>query len=186
MAFQSGARRKCHLSFATSILASDPAGARAIVLAAKRGDERAFGILFRRVLLARMGMQVSVDAPDAAMVAPQPPFVGETLHAALSTSSERVFPGVTISLTPAQQPHLAFIVGLGDSPCRVPCWWLTGTAWSGALVDSERIATAWRSDWPIGAMSSALLGASEAFKHVIRQLPLRYPEDRLFLAAALV
>lgn len=134
-------------------------------------------------LLARMGMQVSVDVPEAALVAPQPPFSGETLHGALRSSSEKLFPGVTISPAPVQPADIVFIVGFGNSPHRVPCWRLTGSPWSGALVDAGT-ATAWNCEWPIGAMVSALLAAGEAFKYAIRQLPLRYVEDRVFFEAS--
>lgn len=136
------------------------------------------------MLLARMGMQVSVDAPEAALVTPQPPFVGETLHNALRSGSGKLLPGVRISLAPVKQPDLVFLIGTAKTHHTVPCWWLTGTAWSGALIDSEKTATAWHTEWPMGAMSSALLGAGEAFKYAMRQLPLRHIEDRAFFEAS--
>lgn len=135
-------------------------------------------------LLARMGMQVSVDAPEASLVAAQPPFIGKTLHSAVNSGSGQIFPGVTIGLSDTQEPDLLFIIGTGKSRHKVPCWWLTGTDWSGALVDSERAAKCWLTEWPIGAMTSALLGAGEAFKYAMRRLQLRHSEDRIFFEAS--
>lgn len=130
-------------------------------------------------LLTRMGMHISVDVPDAALTAEQPPFVGETLHAALSSGSELLLPGATISLARNRNPDLVFIIGAGRSPHPVPSWYLTGTAWAGELADKVPNAS-WDAKWPIGAITSALLGACEAFKYAMRQLPLRCVEDYVF------
>lgn len=134
-------------------------------------------------LLARMGMHLSVDVPDAELISHQPPFTGDTLHAALSGSNEELLPAATISLAPDRNPDLVFIIGAGNSLSSAPCWWLTGTAWSGELLDTARNVP-WDANWPIGSMSSALLGAGEAFKYAMRQLPLRNIEDRVFFEAS--
>jgi hypothetical protein len=39
---------------------------------------------------------------------------------------------------------------------------------------------AWTTDWSVGAMTSAALAAGEAFKYVMRRLPLRSNEDGVF------
>ncbi len=134
-------------------------------------------------LLVRMGMHVSVAAPDARLLFPQAPFEGETLHIALLRSSEQLLPDAMIDFEADQCADMMFIIGTGQSRRDVPCWWLTGAAWSGALVHGDR-ATPWDIEWPIGGMISALLAAGEAFKYAIRRLPLRYRGDRLFFGAS--
>jgi hypothetical protein len=134
-------------------------------------------------LLSRMGMQVTLAIPEIPMVLQQPPLVGKSLRKSLLASSNKLITGAAVRQDSADHnPDLIF--ALGDSALEnrlSPTWRLSGGDWHGAVaVEGTIPARAWTTHWPVGAMASAALAAGEAFKYVMRRMPLRSNEDRVF------
>jgi hypothetical protein len=133
-------------------------------------------------LLSRMGMQVGLALPDVAMLSPQPPLSGSSVRKALIASSETLVTGATVRCDSDFNPDLIFVLGDTKITCsRAPIWRLSGSRWSGEL--SAKAAAKprhWTAEWPVGSMVSAALAANEAFKFVMRQLPLRNQADQVF------
>lgn len=133
-------------------------------------------------LLSRMGMQVTLRIPEISMVRRQPPFRGTFLRDSLLASSSNLISQAAVQEENSKrEPDLIFV--LGNSPTEertCPTWRLSGSEWHGAI--SQRVAPAprWAAEWPIGAMTSAVLAAGEAFKYVTRRLPLRSKDDLVF------
>jgi hypothetical protein len=134
-------------------------------------------------LLSRMGMQVGLGIPDVPMLLPQPPLAGASLRDALIASSGKLVSGATVCFTEDFNPDLIFALGdtsIAESP--TPTWRLSGGAWHGALAMEDMVeARVWMTDWPIGAMVSAALAGAEAFKFVMRRLPLANRAHQIFL-----
>ncbi len=133
-------------------------------------------------LLTRMGMQVALAIPEVSMIRRQPPFQGTGLRESLLASSDKLISGATVRQPSSKdKPDLVFV--LGDSAREersCPTWRLSGSEWYGAITQGAAAASRWTAEWPIGAMTSAVLAASEAFKYVMRRLPLRNYEDHIF------
>jgi hypothetical protein len=133
-------------------------------------------------LLSRMGMQVRLALPDTPLFLPQPPLSGASICQALTGSSGKLTPGATVIHDDNSHPDLIF--ALGNSKVangRVPCWRLGGGDWDGGLsLDGEGEPHSFTCEWPIGSMVSAALAAGEAFKFVMRRMPLRNAADRVF------
>jgi hypothetical protein len=134
-------------------------------------------------LLSRMGMQVTLAIPEISVILQQPPFLGAFLRKTLLAWSNTLVTAAGVQLHDGEdKPDLVFI--LGDSqaeqnPC--PAWRLGGGDWSGTITQEPAARVhVWRAHWPVGAMVSAALAAGEAFKHVIRRLPFRNREDKVF------
>jgi len=132
-------------------------------------------------LLGRMGIPVWVRIPEVAMLLPQPPLSGSCVRAALIASSETLVAGATVCGDSNLNPDLTFVLGDTMVDSGHPSWRLSGSDWYGALTMEKSAALqAWTTEWPIGSMVSAALAANEAFKFVMRQLPLRSPADQIF------
>jgi hypothetical protein len=133
-------------------------------------------------LLSRMGVQVGLAFPDVALQSPQPPLVGASVCAALLESSEKLVTGATVCCDSNFNPDLVFVFGdTKDCGRSVPAWRLSGGCWSGTLtVEGKGEARPWTTEWPIGSMVSASLAANEAFKFVMRGLPLHEQSDQVF------
>lgn len=133
-------------------------------------------------LLSRMGMQVGLSFPDAPILAPQPPLSGPSVCKALIASSETLVTGATVRCDSDFNPDLVFV--LGDNKIDrsyASSWRLNGSDWCGALaMEGTAETSAWTAEWPVGSMVCAALAANEAFKFVMRRLPLRNPADRIF------
>jgi len=124
-------------------------------------------------LAARMGIQVFLDIPEVELIGPQPPLRGTHLRTALIDFGADAVPGTAITWDTESVCDLVF--ALGDAPA-VPApnvWRVTGTAWAGSIAYAISAGRRWDADWPIGAMTAAVLAASEAFKAAVRALPLR-------------
>jgi hypothetical protein len=80
-----------------------------------------------------------------------------------------------------------FVVGdVAGKTHDAPCWHLTGSDWFGFLAMRGIAKLGARSaPLPVGAMVSAALAASEAFKFVMRRPPLRNPSDAVFFAPSI-
>jgi molybdopterin/thiamine biosynthesis adenylyltransferase len=131
-------------------------------------------------LLSRMGLQVHVEIPEIAMLLPQPPLSGPFLRQALVESSETLITGSTVQLGRGLDPELVFVLGdTNFEVANVLSWRLYGSDWFGALTSGGN-AQAWTAEWPVGGMVSAALAANEAFKFVMRRLPLRQESDEVY------
>lgn len=132
-------------------------------------------------LLSRMGIRVALAIPETSLILPQPPFVGNLLRESLCDSSNQLLAGAEVEIWDGEvKPDLMFV--LGDSrevETGNPWWRLGGSDWGG-VIERGGMAPRWTAHWPVGAMVSAALGAGEAFKHAIRRLPFRNPEDQIF------
>jgi molybdopterin/thiamine biosynthesis adenylyltransferase len=134
-------------------------------------------------LLGRMGMQVGLAIPEVAMLSPQPPLSGSLLCKALTASSGTLVTGATVRRDSDFNPDLVFVLGdtRVDNGGHASSWRLSGSDWHGVLaMEGTAEARAWTPKWPVGSMVSAALAANEAFKFVMRQLPLRDRSDAIF------
>lgn len=133
-------------------------------------------------LLSRMGMQVELAIPEVPLIGAQPPMLGASLCELLIESSEMLVTGATVGSASGHKPHVIF--ALGDTEVKmtgVPCWRLIGGEWCGTLaMDGIAHAWPWKAQWTIGAMTSAALASSEAFKFAMRNLRFRNPADLVF------
>jgi hypothetical protein len=123
-------------------------------------------------LLSRMGMQVSLSIPEVRMIFPHPRLTGPDLRQALIGCSGKFIEGAAISGDANSDADIVF--ALGNTPLdreHSLIWRLSGAEWAGALAMAET-AEPWTCEWPIGAIISAALAASEAFKFVMRRLPI--------------
>ncbi len=132
-------------------------------------------------LLGRMGIPVWLHIPEIAMVLPQPPLSGSYVRAALIASSEILVAGATVRADSNLNPDLTFVLGDTKIDSGHGSWRLGGSDWYGALaMEHSAKVQAWTVEWPVGAMVSAALAANEAFKFVVRQMPLRNRADQVF------
>lgn len=133
-------------------------------------------------LIARMGVQVSLDLPDIEMVGAQPPLRGTHLRTALVEFGSDLVPGSLVSSNPDVAVDLAVV--LGDTPTAPDLvgWRVTGTAWSGTFEQIGGLGSRWDATWPIGGMTAAALVVPEIFKAVLRKLPARGPVSEELLA----
>jgi len=133
-------------------------------------------------LLSRMGMQVTLAIPEISMIRRQPPFQGTLLRYSLLASSDKLISGATVQQPSSKhKPDLVFVPG--DSAREehsCPTWRLSGSEWHGVVTQGAAPAPRWTAEWPIGAMTSAVLAVGEAFKYVMRRLPLSSKEDLVF------
>jgi hypothetical protein len=131
-------------------------------------------------LLSRMGMQVILSIPEVVMLKAQPPLSNAFLREALLASSETFVTGATVSS--GHKADAVFVLGDTEiGSAESPCWRLSGSEWYGALtIEQFPTVPPWTCEWPVGAMVSAALGANEAFKFVVRGLPLRNDEQEIY------
>jgi hypothetical protein len=136
-------------------------------------------------LLCRMGMRVTLAIPDIPMIL-QPPFGASLPECLLGFSNKLVANAAVQPDNLVHNPDLIFV--LGDSALGkqlAPSWRLSGGDWHGAVtMEGTTPARAWTTHWPIGAMVSAALAAGEAFKYVMRHIPLRNDEDHVFFESS--
>lgn len=131
-------------------------------------------------LLSRMGVQVQLRVPDLALLHPQPPFTGSHLEQALLASSESLIVGATVRSEYKRTPDFTFVLGDTQGNKNGLSHYLSGGAWYGDLTCEPTDTRRWADDWPIGAMTSATLAATEVFKFVLRGLRFRDDRDRVY------
>src|SRR6266849_1937866 len=132
-------------------------------------------------LLGRMGVPVWLRIPEVGMLLPQPPLSGSSVRASLIASSETLVAGATVRGNSDFNPDLTFVLGDTKVDSGHPSWRLSGSDWYGALaMEQSATVQAWTTEWPVGSMVSAALAANEAFKFVMRHLPLRNQADQVF------
>ena len=137
-------------------------------------------------LLSRMGMQVILGIPEISMLRRQPPFASTLLRDSLLASSGRLIADATVQEASwKRKPDLIFVLGdtaIEEWPC--PIWRLSGSEWVGLITQGAARVSRWTTEWPIGAMTSAVLAASEAFKYAMQRMPFRDPADRIFVVVS--
>lgn len=135
-------------------------------------------------LVSKMGMQVELRVPDVQLLLPQPAMLGESISDALTASSGRLMPGALIRCDSHSTPDIVFVLGdTSVGPQLAPYWRLSGSEWSGSLAVAKSVGS-WSVDWTAGAMASAALAANEAFKLVMRRLPIRHKDDSILFEAS--
>lgn len=141
-------------------------------------------IITLATLIARMGVQVELDFPEATIIGFQRPVTDDRLIAGLCELGNDLVPGSAITSSRGRST-LRFILGaphLGDD--NVSTWRINWTDWAARLAPSDVESTIARECLlPFGGMAAAALAAAEVFKQVIRGLPLADPFFANFLAA---
>lgn len=130
-------------------------------------------------LVARMGVQVAVAAPDVDLVGAQPPLRGPRLHEALIDFGMDVIPGTSIVIDNSSHADMTFVLGDSFAPAGANFWRVSGSEWSGRAEYLGSKGKTWDFAWPIGAMTAAALAATEVFKTTIRSFPLRPVWDEM-------
>jgi hypothetical protein len=132
-------------------------------------------------LLSRLGMQVSLSIPEVPLIFPHPLLSGLELRQALLDCSDKFIKGAMVrGETNWQRADIVFVLGDTQVERLHPWLWrLSGTDWSGALAMSQT-ANLWTATWPIGAITSAAMASTEAFKFVTRRLPIQDCGQELF------
>jgi hypothetical protein len=131
-------------------------------------------------LLSRMGMQVGLCIPEVEMIGPQPPLAMGPLRATLFGLSGNLVPGAFICCGTDFKPDLVFVLGDTKFGSQHLFWRLSGDDWVGFLKITRTNPDPWRSNWTVGAMTSAALAANEAFKFAMRALPLQDQANQVF------
>ena len=133
-------------------------------------------------LLSRMGMQVTLSIPEVALLSPQPPLLGQCVLESLIASGETLVTGATVRCASDFNPEMIFVLGDTEiDSSNAVSWRLCGSDWHGALSMEETAGSQrWVAEWPVGSMVSAALAANEAFKFVMRCLPLRDQAAQVF------
>jgi len=133
-------------------------------------------------LLSRMGMQVGLRIPEVVLLSPQPPLLGQSVRESLIASGETLLSDATVRCDSDFNPEMIFVLGdteIGSS--HAVSWRLCGSDWHGALsMEVTAESQPWTAEWPVGSMVSAALAANEAFKFVMRCLPLRDQAAQVF------
>jgi len=128
-------------------------------------------------LVARMGIQVDLAIPNIASVGQQYPVLGGTLVDGLLDLGRDLVPGSYI--TAGDQIPCDITIAVGNSPVTsaadgsLPGWRLVGHEWYGELTRLDCTGSDWAHEWPLGAMISAALAATEVYKAAVRKLPLK-------------
>src|SRR5581483_6362080 len=125
-------------------------------------------------LVARMGVQVDLVAPNVELIGPQPPLRHYRLMDGLIDLGQDLISGSGITTASVYLPDAVIVFGDSRYPdVKEGAWRLIGDAWSGSLTRVGLGGSRWISDWPIGGMTAAVLAAAEIFKAVARRLPLQ-------------
>lgn len=132
--------------------------------------------------MARSAHRVTLLAPDVPLVGAQPPLTSGTLVSGLVEVGKDLLPGVEFSTTMPDGP-MDLAVYFGRQVRAVSAKRsisVNATAWS-ALITPAAAAGPWgATDWPMGAIASGALAATEAFKHSMRGLSAYANDDNFF------
>jgi len=112
--------------------------------------------------LAMTGLQIDLDAPPVALVAPQPPLRGSDLLSGLSDYSNDLLPGG--SSRPSATPDVVFV--LGGAPGPEETVRVSGGPWR-AFAGHRSPVLPWRGDAPVGAMAAAAAAAAEGVRAAV-------------------
>lgn len=117
------------------------------------------------MLLLRSGHRVYLEAPNIELVGAQPPLASGKLIDQLASIAPDIMPDVSFVVSQRVPSDLAILFGNTDwSGKAIRQIRLNATPWQAQMTSAE-VGKIWSGgDWPIGAMGSAALGATEAFK----------------------
>jgi molybdopterin/thiamine biosynthesis adenylyltransferase len=131
-----------------------------------RSGQAAFVTAFQ--LIARMGIGIEFQAPEAALVAEVAPLRLSTLRAALLDLGSDLVPDTVVREQPGEaQVTFAF----GDTPCvdRSPIF-LTASALGCVLTREETERARLRCDFPLGGLAAAAAAAAIALTEALPQI----------------
>lgn len=123
------------------------------------------------MLLARMGVSVTVIAPDVRLIGIQPPLLRGTLVTGLLELGGDLLPDMYIS-TEFPSPPVDLVIVLGDTAWNGPAnrtVYLNADDWVGKF-GTTGLGRWQANDWPFGGLSAAALAASDAFNLAMRKL----------------
>jgi hypothetical protein len=149
-------------------------------LASKNGQT---ALVTSAILAAQLGVELRLDFPEVALLAPQPPLRGEGLRESLVELTKDL-------ITPAQlRGDADFAIGIGTPPRREGVA-LAGGDWGFDLV-TDGIVGSFVGELPFGAGLAAVAASAELFRHVMVRLgetsgaePLREHPLRVSLPAS--
>jgi hypothetical protein len=120
-------------------------------------------------LIARMGIGVQLECPNAALASAQPPVTGGRLVSALVELGADLLPGVPVANDLGDPPILA--LAIGDSPCPYPNGLrLTGSDWEAAIEPTTARGSRWDAELPFGALACAAAAAAEVLRAALPRL----------------
>src|ERR1700675_1005551 len=112
------------------------------------------------LLLLRSGHQVILAAPNVELLGGQPPLGAGRLIDQLVSVAPHVLPGMSFGFERSSGCDVAIILGdtewSDDSVQRIR---LNATSWQARMATIERAEPWAATDWPIGGMGAAALGA---------------------------
>lgn len=118
------------------------------------------------IALAQMGVCLTLDVPDAPLLGPQPPLIGDTIRTALvELGADLVQP-----CRNATEHHMT--MAIGDAPCDADGHRLTGGDW-GASVEIGGPPRAWTGSLPIGGALAGVLAGAASLPIIITRLESR-------------
>jgi len=124
------------------------------------------------MLMARSGHQVSLQAPDVPMLAPQPPLQPGNMIEQLAKVGKDLLPGIEFNIgEPEGEVDLA--IGFGDTPFNVSARRkirLNAEPWAGVIMHENQPSSWGATFWPFGALAAGGLAAGEAFKIAMGRL----------------
>lgn len=128
-------------------------------------------------LVARMGIQVDILVPNVELIGQQQPVKHGSLIDGLLDLGQELIPGSLITAGSDLPSDATAVFGNSRLGRHVIdgalCWRLSGTQWSGGVGPLGAEGQEWAFEWPIGAMISANLAATEIYKAIVRRLPLQ-------------
>lgn len=134
------------------------------------------------MLMARSGQGAHLIAPDVPMAGAQPPLRTGPLVSRLQHAGAYLIPGVNFSIGDDGRDY-DLAIALGNSPIPVRAGRvlrLNATAWAGR-IDLSSAGMPWQAGAePLGGLTAAALGATEAFKVAMRKLA-RFARNRMRL-----
>ena len=135
------------------------------------------------MLMARSGHQVSLQAPDVPMLAPQPPLQPGNMIEQLAKVGKDLLPGIEFNIgEPEGEVDLA--IGFGDTPFNVSARRkirLNAEPWAGVIMHENQPSSWGATFWPFGALAAC----QSAFKFDPVSASNFDPFERRVLAVAL-
>ena len=124
------------------------------------------------ILMARSGHRVYLDAPNVALVGPQPPLNAGGLITSLIEVGKDLLPGLQFFVgAPGRTVDLQCTIGSTcASHAALHIVSLNATAWTGSLEPASTARPWQEPTWPFGALAAAALAAGEAFKLAMHRL----------------
>jgi hypothetical protein len=120
-------------------------------------------------LIARMGIGVQLDCPDAVLASAQPPLTGSRVCSALVELGADLIPGVSITAKRGGASVMTFAIG--DSTCAQPdALRLTGGDWDLAIEPAAAGGHPWEAELPFGALACAAAAAAEGLRAALPKL----------------